>query len=43
MAIIHTQYVGQTADTVRSRVWVHEQQIAHKEFRMLGIRHSSIY
>ena len=33
----NSQYIGQTGDTVRSRVRVHKQQIAHKEFRMLGM------
>ena len=33
----NSQYIGQTGDTVRSRVRVHKQHIAHKEFRMLGI------
>ena len=33
----NSKYVGQTGDTVRSRVRVHKEQIAHKEFRMLGM------
>ena len=33
----------QTGDTVRNRVRVHKQQIAHKEFRMMGMsKHFSI-
>ena len=34
----------ETGDTVRSRVRVHKEQIAHKEFRMMGMsKHFSIY
>ena len=33
----NSQYIGQTVDKVRNRVRVHKQQIAHKEFRMLGM------
>ena len=40
-AIQNNNYIFQTGDTVKSRV--HKQQIAHKEFRMLGMsQHISI-